>query len=84
MASDNVSNAPEIVPELENEDYFDASNFLSAKCAWKYDKYLGRAVVKEQRIYLKKLEVGMPDFYGWVVSSKWMCFALSLSRLTII
>ena len=75
MASGHASNFPEIAPEIEIEDYFDATRFLSSKCARKYDEYLGRAIVKEKGICLDKLEERMPDFYGRLVTSRWLCFA---------
>lgn len=75
MASDSLSYDPEIIPEFEEENYFDASRFLLTKCASKYDEYLGQAVVKEKGICMEELEEGMTYFYGQLVTSKSIWFA---------
>ncbi|KAH0669391.1 hypothetical protein KY285_025771 [Solanum tuberosum] len=74
MASETNPNDKEMAPEIEEEHYYE-SRFLSAKCARKYDEYLIRAVVKDKCIFLENLKEGMPDFYGQLISSGWMCFA---------
>ncbi|KAH0709205.1 hypothetical protein KY284_010632 [Solanum tuberosum] len=35
----------------------------------------GCVVVKEKGFFFKKIEDGMPNFYGWLITSGWMCFS---------
>ncbi|KAH0672537.1 hypothetical protein KY290_026620 [Solanum tuberosum] len=74
MASETNPNDQEMALEIEEEHYYE-SRFLSAKCAQKYDEYLNRAIVKDKCIFLEYLKEGMPDIYGQLISSGWMCFA---------
>lgn len=75
MTSETEPNAQEMASEIEKDEYYDKSRFLSPKCGWKYNEYLGRVVVKDKTICLEKFEDGMLDFYGRLITSGWICFA---------
>lgn len=62
---------------MGKDDYFDQNRFLSAQYAQTYDEYSGHIVIRE-RVFLDKVKEKMPEFFGWLQSSGWMCFLKEL------
>lgn len=71
------------LPQVEEEEYYDASRFLLASCAEKYDEYLGQEVVQEKGIFLDKHKEKMLDFFGQFQDSGWMCFTTAATGPSI-
>ncbi|KAK6796178.1 hypothetical protein RDI58_003879 [Solanum bulbocastanum] len=73
-----IANANQIEQQVEEnivgDDYYDQERFVSAKCHQLNDRILAKNITKERDILLDNLQDHMPDLYGQLETSGWMCF----------
>lgn len=64
MDQDNILHENKIIPKVGEDDYFDQNRFLSVQGAQRYDKYLGRTIIREREVCLDKVEEKRLAFLG--------------------
>lgn len=81
MCSASNKNVQEYAEQVFQEEYFDRDTFSLLRCSHRYDKQLCRSMIKEKDILLANFEGRWPEFYGWLVSSGWIRFAVEPKKV---